>query len=223
MDLARIARGAFYHQCGRDGRRRVHLACATALVAVVSTQLVAAFTRTPYIKPPDLTREWTAMPRSLVNFDILNGVLAAKPVNDQQELIISFALPTEFAYRMLSLVVSLIQDVAHDWRNRSYLEVTNGIRGLQIGATSRYAMSNESLDRIPTISEMFLARFQRAPPGDVFQARDGVAPVITFKASNQTAAVGAAGTVNCLATFLEYDIEQAQRFPIHWPALIYNR
>ncbi len=192
-------------------------------MAVVQTNLTAAFTRTPFITPPDHQREWTAMPRALVNFDLLNGVLAAKPVNDQQELNISIALPATFAYRMLSFVVSVIQDVAHDWRNRSYLEVTNGIRGLQVGATSRYAMSNESLDRIPTLSEMFLSRFQRSPPGDVFQANFGAAPVMSYKASNASAAVGAAGTVNCLATFLEYDIEQAQRYPIHWPMMIYNR
>jgi len=50
-----------------------------------------------------------------------------------------------------------------------------------------------------------------------------VAPTITYKASNPNAAVGAAGTVNCLITWLEYDIEQAERYPLFWPTMVYTR
>jgi len=44
-----------------------------------------------------------------------------------------------------------------------------------------------------------------------------------YVATNSNVDVGAAGTVNFLATFLEFDIEQAQRFPLHWPFMTYAR
>lgn len=191
-------------------------------MAVVLTSLVAAFSRTPFIKIPDLQRELTSMPRSIVNFELTAATLAAKPVNDTQELNVSIVLPVEFAYRLINLSISLVQDVANDWTNRGYLEITNGVRGPQVGSTQRYQAVMDFATRIPTPSEMWIARLSNFPT-DILQAIGGSAPVIVYKAHNATAAVGAAGTVNFLTTFLEYDIEQAQRFPIHWPTLTYNR
>ncbi len=191
-------------------------------MAVVLTSLATAFTRTPFIKPPDLQRELTAMPRSLVNFSLNAATLDAKPVNDQQELIVSIVLPVEFAYRMVSLTMSLIQDVARDWAIVSYLEITNGVRSLEPGTTNRYTLSNAFFSRIPSPVEMFVTSVVSMPT-DILQAARGIGPVITVKCSNSNADVGAAGTVDFLMTFLEFDIEQAQRFPIHWPTMIYTR
>ncbi len=192
-------------------------------MAVVQTTVVPTFSRTPFVKPPDLQREFTAMPRSIVNFAALNGVLDAKPVNDQQELTIPILLPREFAYRWVGLNVNIIQDVAHDWTNTSYVEIVNGVRSLVPGAVQRWSCGHIEVDRIPTLTELSIARFALPQPTDVIQARDGAAPTITYKASNTNAAVGAAGTVDCLFTFLEFDIEQAQRFLLHWPTLTYSR
>lgn len=184
---------------------------------------MANFTRTPFIKPPDLVREFTAMPRAIVNFELTNSVLTAKPVNDQAELIITIQLPVEFAYRWISLNVSVIQDVAFDW-NGSYIEITNGVRGLALGATQRWSTSKQNVDKIPTLNEMWIAFWnEKVMPTDILQARDGNAVVMTYKASNRNVAVGAAGTANCLFSFYEYDIEQAQRFPLHYATQVYSR
>ena len=202
-------------------------------MAIVSDQLVSAFSRTPFVKPPDLAREWTAMPRALVNFEILDGTISAKPLNDTAELLVAIDLPVQFAYRLVSLNCALVQTDngatgAHDWAAFSFLEITNAVRGLQGGNTQQWALTNDFVFDVPggggnDALEMWIARFEHVMPTDILQARDGIAAVIVFKAANQTAAATIAGSVNFLATFLEFDIEQAQRFPVHWPFMTYSR
>ncbi len=195
-------------------------------MAVVLTSLSATLTRTVFIKPPDMVRQLTSLPRAIVNFNILNGTIDAKPVNDQQELIVGMTLPSEFAYRMLDMTVSLIQDVANDWSPRAYFELTNSIRNLEVGATERHVVIIEDLIRIPTPVEMWIARVPawHALPRYIIQARTQTAtPVITFKATNQNAAVGAAGTINFFVSYFEYDLEQVEMFPVHSPLLVFDR
>ena len=165
------------------------------------------------------------MPRALVNFTLpFNQAISAKPLNDQQEILVAIDLPVEFAYRMTAMNVAVVQDKAHSYRDRTYLEVTNAIRGLPGGNTQQWPLTNEEFDRIPTAVQAFAARFEyHAMPTDILQASSGLGAVITYKASNQTSAAAGAGTMNFLATFLEYDIEQAQRFPVHWPFMTYTR
>lgn len=191
-------------------------------MAVVLTSLSAAFTRTPFIKIPDLQRELTAMPRSIINFQITNGTLDAKPINDQQELNISVVLPTEFAYRLVALNGFLVQSRAHVWRDRAYLEITNGPRGLALGATQEWPAQLERVNKIPTFVTANCFRLLDIPT-DILQSDKSVAPTIVFKASNVDTVAAGAGTVSFLVTFLEYDIEQAQRFMLHWPVLTYSR
>lgn len=194
-------------------------------MAVVQTSTTTNFSRTPFLKPPDAVRAQTAMPRALVNFALLSSTVAAKPLNDQHELILSINLPREFAYRMVDLTVTLFQDTADDWVANGYLEVTNGIRGLQAGSTERHSVIlDQGLKRVPTAIEMWIAvSVPSRLPTYIIQAQDGIAPVMTFKAANRTAAASAAGALDCLFTFLEYDIEQAQLFPVHWPSMVYTR
>ncbi len=173
-----------------------------------------------------MVREFTAMPRAIVNFDLLDGVISAKPVDDQQELIISMTLDPAFAYRFLELTVALTQNVAQNWQRFGYLELTNAIRNLVAGATQRHLIQNEVLTQVPQGGNQWITHHQ-APgnmPRYVVQATaQQSAPVITFKATDQAAAVATAGVVKFHCAWMEFDIEQAERFPIHWPALTYPR
>ncbi len=165
------------------------------------------------------------MPRSVTHHVVNLETLSAKPVNDQQDLLISIVMPVQFTYRMIQMNVTVTQDVADAWTsNGAYLEMINAMRGLPSGFLQRWSAVLDSRVAIPTAAGSWIARFdQAAMPTEVIQARDGAAPTITFKATNQSAAAGAAGVVNASFTFLEYDIEQAQRFSLHWPQLVYNR
>lgn len=200
-------------------------------MAVVLVSLTATLSRTVFVKPPDELRQYTAIPRAIVNFNILNGVIDAKPLNDTEELIIGIGLDGNFAYRWVDLNFSLIQDAANDWLNRAYIEVTNGIRNLEASATQRHVVTLDDLTRIPVPTEMVAARapagqsvsdlpryvIQTNPPGSTSS------PVITFKATNNTAAAALAGTCNFFASFYEYDIEQAEAFVLNNPQTVFIR
>ncbi len=195
-------------------------------MAVVLDSITATLSRTPFIKPPDNIREWTAMPRAIVNYDILNGVISAKPLNDDQELIISMVLDPTFAYRFLELAVSLVQNEANNWQRFGYLELTNAIRNIQLGATQRHLVPNQILSRVPAGGNMWISipdNFSSLPRYVVQAVSGSATPVTTFKATNQADPAGTAGTVNFHCAWMEFDIEQAERFPIHWPALVYSR
>ena len=194
-------------------------------MAVVLDSLTATFSRTVFTKPPDLQRMFTPLPRSLVSFSILNGVISAKPLDDTAELVVGMSLPGTFAYRMVELSASMIQDTARDWNGLTFLEVTNAIRNLEGGATQRHAYLRSNGTHTPTPTEMWIlggSDGKPDPPGYIFQ-RNTADPVVTFKANNDTAAASAAGTFNIHAAFLEYEIEQAEAFFLHYPVLTLER
>lgn len=199
-------------------------------MAVVLDSLSGEFSRTTFVKPPDTVRGLTSMPRAIVTFSILNGVISIKPLNDTQELIISVTLPGNLAYRFLDLAWSLIQDEANSWRTVAYMELTNAIRGLEVGATQRHPIVINDTTRIPTPVEMWMADSRSSQPAGlpryVIQTNprgSPGSPVITFKAMNDTAAAAVAGTTNFYCSFMEFEIEQAELYPLHWPSLTYER
>ncbi len=197
-------------------------------MAVVQTQLVATLSRTVFVKPPDGVRQFTSIPRAIVNFNILNGVIDAKPVNDQQELLVSFTLDPTFAYKMADVSISLVQDVADSWDPRCYFEFTNTIRNLEIGATQRYPLILEDTIRTPGTDEMWLVRVSAAHnlPRNVFQKptdSSGAEPVTVLRATNQSAPAAAAGTFNFYVSFFEFEIEQAEYYALHSPIQVYQR
>ncbi len=197
-------------------------------MAVVLTSLGATASRTTFIKPPDSVRGLTSMPRAMLNFAIVAGVLDAKPVNDTAELIIGVTLDANLAYRFVEMSWSVTQDTANDWRGVAYMEVLNGIRSLEALAVQRHPIIVADVTRIPQAGEMWVASFRDTldSPRYIFQTNprgSPAAPVVTFKAANDTAAPGAAGTVDFHCSFMEFDIEQVELYPSFWPQLAYSR
>lgn len=193
-------------------------------MAVVSVNLTANLRRTVFTKPADAVRQYTAIPRAIVNFFLNATAVAAKPVNDQEELLVRCTLDPTFAYRLVDMSVSLIQDVAHDWSNRAWIEVAAGIRKLPTSQVNRSAVVLDSVFDNSS-SEMWIAaadKEARRLPTYVIQGVGGTL-LFDFKASNQTAAAGAAGTIDAFFTFFEYEIEQAEYYALHSPVLTYSR
>ncbi len=195
-------------------------------MAVVLDSLGTTLRRTVFVKPPDLVRQVTAIPRAILTFHLTGGVISAKPLNDTAELIISLDLDANFAYRWIDLFWDLTQDAAFDWNARSYIEITNGIRNLPSGFTLRHPVVNDDITVVPGPSERIMARTGVDPViRYIIQTTvaSGFAPIITFKASNETAAAALAGTTDFYASFYEYDIEQVETFPIHYAQLVLDR
>ncbi len=194
-------------------------------MAIVVDQFSAEFSRTPFTKLPDTLRNQTNSPRAMVNFVVTQGVLSAKPLDDEQTLAVSVILPLEFAYRAMDVNMVIAQDVASSWNARPFLEVTNAIRGTAVGTTQFWPMILEAGQTGQASGSVEMLRPNiRGLPQHLFQSiTPGVAPAITMKAANTQAAAGAAGTLQFLLTFLEYEIEQSWNANMFWPTQVYTR
>lgn len=190
-------------------------------MAIVLTGFTAEFTRVPFIKPPDLQRMYTAIPRALVEFTVNDGVVPLKPVNDQQNVQIAVGLPESFAYRMNDMVVSIRQDKADDWDDGAQLQVTNALRGQPLGQVNRHLMNGTLTVTFATITNEKLWSLDRVPTYIMQTNRPLVTPVVDFRFTNINATAAAAGVINFFATFYEYDIEQVEMFPPLVPTLTY--
>jgi len=195
-------------------------------MAVVLMSLAAVRTRQVFIKPPDSLREFTSMPRALVQFHLDEAVIDLKGATDQEELVVAMDLDQEFAYRLVDFNASLTQDTANDWTATCYLELSSAHRATPAALGNRHPLTMNDTTRVPQGGEMWIARplDRHAMPTYIIQSSAPASPtVITFKATNQNTAAAAAGTFSMYAAFLEFDLEQVQRFPVHWPQPIYDR
>ncbi len=196
-------------------------------MALVTTSITAVFSRTVFNKMPDWQRNQTSQPRALVQFHIDTVALDAKPINDDQLLIVSVNLPFQFAYRLVDLNLVIIQDVATSWTDVPFIEATNGIRGLPLGNDQRWPLTlqDSTLTGVPGGAFNMTVSAAHSPlPQVLFQSiAAGVSPVITVKATNQNTPAGAAGTVDFYMSFLEFEIEQAWNASMFWPLSILNR
>jgi len=190
-------------------------------MAVVLTAFTGQFKRVPYIKPPDLQRMQTAIPRALLAFT-LSASIPAKPVNDQQNVQVAVQLPTTFAYRMVSAICTIKQDVADDWDTAGSLRVTNGMRGqAATGQSNEHAIGSQLGSAFATSAPERYYRLDPQPTYIIQSIAVNAAPVVDFRFTNIAAAVGAAGNILFFCQLYEYDIEQVQRFPPLVPVLTY--
>ncbi len=196
-------------------------------MALVNDSFVPTITRTVFLKPRDMVRELTPFPRALLNFSVSGGTVSAKPLNDNYRADVAIILPFQFAYRLLELTQTINQDTANDYSSIPYLAVLNGIRRIPQGTTVRFPFNLvDSFQAGDPTVELNLVRPMDGnvrPSGILQSIVSRVSPTITFHTFNQAAAAAVAGTLDFFASFLEYDLEQVERFPVHYPVLAFSR
>jgi len=193
-------------------------------MAIVLAGLTSTFTRVPFVKPPDLQRMYTSLPRARVDATITNGTVPAKPLNDQINLQVAVDLPTTFAYRLISMVAAIRIDEGQDWDSVGQLQITNGMRGQALGQVNRHPILSERTLSFSVITpeQLYFMSPDKGLPTYIIQSlRTNVAPVVDFRFSNQNTEDSAAGVINFFASFFEYDIEQVQMYPPLVPTLTY--
>ncbi len=191
-------------------------------MALVTDNKTADIAYTPYQRPPDSIALRTAIPRGLKSFVVRGAVLAAKPVNDTELLVISWTLPGGFGYVLNELHLNIVVDVADDWNNRGHLRM------------SQTSIANRDFDyRIPIDFLSFSqngtttgVRSSKVQSGTLTRVpivprSTGSTAQLSF--TNTNAAVGAAGTVDAVISFFEYDLEQIAWFPAHIAAAVITR
>ncbi len=143
-----------------------------------------------------------------------SAVLALKPVNDTELLDVIVTLPSGFGYVINELNVNITQDRAASFEAEGVLIITDSSR------------QNQDFDyRIPIPFINFSnqgtnlqARATRVPAGSLTRVPiipGAAATTLRLRFSNLDATVAAAGVVNALMSFWEFDLQQLQYFPAH--------
>ncbi len=198
-------------------------------MALVNDSFVPTITRTVFLKPRDMVRELTPIPRALLNFSVAAAAVTLKAMNDTYRADVSIVLPFQFAYRLMELTQTINQDIANDYASVPFLAVLNGIRRIPQGTTVRFPWNLVDTFQVGAADPPVEANMIRPmdgsvrPTGILQSIVPRVSPTINFHTFNINTAAAAAGTLDFFASFLEYDLEQVERYPVHYPILTYDR
>jgi len=175
-----------------------------ALVSDIHTPDIAY---TPYQRPPDAAAIRTPIPRGLKSFVVRGAVLAAKPVNDDLLLTVNWTLPGGFGYILNELHLNIVVDRAIDYREWGILRVSSVSTALT-GFDYRYPIFTEAMSNAAGANNVRgtyvrAGTLMRTP---IVPGQAGSTASLSF--ANQVDTVQAAGTVDALISFWEYDLEQ---------------
>jgi len=190
---------------------------ATVLVAVP-----LAFKRVPFLKPPDMQRMLTPLPRALVTLTAEDAVVDAKPTDDDLNLQFSFTPPLEFAYRLIDSSVEVHGGGTGSYNDGGELQITGAMRGHSVSLTTRHELRSLGDGLIFVTTAQKFWRLTATPSFIIQSVQAGITPIMDWRVVNGNATATLAATANFLATFYEYDIEQVQMFPPLIPSLTYN-
>lgn len=192
-------------------------------MAIVDTIPTLLITRQPIERPPQSDTMWGAIPRAFVHFRLDGATLDAKPVNDDQHLRISGVLAPGFAYQFMQIGMTLEQDVAASWLNRAIMRLVNWTPSAGHGAHMVFTLedgfefADASAVSAVTVLRGLASRGAFPIGHQIIFNPGGGAISFSLLAVNETDPAGAAGTIDFLASFLEYDLTQATRFGIQSP------
>ncbi len=192
---------------------------ADSAVAVVTDNLAFESSYQALERPPDAVSDYSPIPRGIRRFFISSAV-SAKPVNDTIDLFVTATLPENFAYIITRLNVLLVVDTVLAWEGQITLRMSNHIPGQEVGTTETLCVGFSFQDLQST--GPFRALFENSgaflqPFTSPMWATHGGSVTFRMHMGNIAAAVGAAGTIIAHAEFLEYDLNQAQRYWINTP------
>ncbi len=193
--------------------------CPTALVSDTHTAEVAY---TPYARPSDAASLRTAIPRGLSSFVVRNAVLALKPVNDTELLSVSVTLPQGFGWVLNEVHLQIIQDQAGAFEDELALVIANSSRA-NVDFSYHIPIPFVNYSNNGTNLQ---ARASRVPAGILPRTPivpAGIATLVQLRASNLSATVASAGTVDALLSFWMFDLQQLQYFPAHVAEAVVTR
>ncbi len=191
-------------------------------MALVSDTHTAIERYTPYQRPRERAVLRTAIPRGMKQFVVANGTLAAKPVNDTELLSIAMTLPSGFGYVLAEVHFNINVDTADDWN--AYAEfIIAGPTAALSGVDYRLPLEMVNTGNGGVLLDVRTAKIEagvlsRIP---IIPAQAGVFTQIRY--ANLAAAVQAAGTVDAVVSFWEYDLEQISYYPAHSALSVFSR
>ncbi len=189
-------------------------------MATVAQNVTPLITYTPFEGMSEPQRLQNAVPRGMVRF-FSNDALAAKPVDDDIVLNITGSLPPNFAYVISNLNFQIAVDRVADWDANCNFRIFNGLPNALPGneqwATfgfSSFVLSSLTNRRVLNFSTGSIREWF---PNPIWRTQGAAGISFTLLAGNDVATVQAAGTMFFTASFYQYDLTQAVRFPLNFP------
>ena len=198
-------------------------------MAIVDTIPTLTITRQPFERPPQQDTIWTNIPRGFLHFALDGATLDAKPINDDQHLRISGVLPPGFAYQFVQIGMSIQQDVAASWGARPIMRFVNWVPNTVHGAHLVFVLEDcfefpDAGAALPVTVMRGLGEAGSHPMAHQLIFQPGRAALsFSLLAVNESDPAGAVGTVDFLASFLEFDLTQATRFGVQTPTPVMLR
>lgn len=191
-------------------------------MAVVTQALTPRNNYSPFEGMSEAQRLVTAVPRGLVRFDSNSAGLTAKPVNDSYDLTITCQLPNGFAYVISAVSFDIAVDTASDFDNFCTISIFNGISNGQISNQQRgsfgMSLNPQTVAADPRrVMHYQLGGLHDSWPGPIVRTQAAVAHSMLLTYHNSAAAVQAAGAISFHASFYQYELNQAVRFPMNFP------
>ena len=191
-------------------------------MAVVTTTIVMTTTYRPFERPPDQVSLWTSIPRGLRGFVVEAGVLDAKPINDDQQLILTGILPSNFAFIFAEIGLWILVDVAAAWDSEYTLILQDFYQG-RADVIQQWNFDFASSNLQSTARGAGHTAIQQVPKQPMWNPRDTPGIDINISTFNGADPAGAAGTVWAYINFWEFDLEQAQKYAINAPSPVHMR
>lgn len=191
-------------------------------MAIVTTTVTLTNAWQPYERPPQQIAQATWIPRGLRTFDTYLATLDAKPINDDQTLIVTTGnLSLNFGYRLAHIYLDFDQDVAFSWNPRGVLDVLNGIPSVAGTTIQRYSLALEDTVRPDDHTERAVMRplitdlnVDSLPMWRAFITA-GTTQSVSMRFTNSADPAGAAGEVTAGIHLWEYEIEALHRYPVN--------
>ncbi len=149
-------------------------------------------------------------------------VLALKPINDTLLLTVSWTLPPNFGYILNEMYLNIIVDKAFEWRDTGQYrlsQASSATAGASYRVPIEFALASNAA--AGTTLRMTRIRAGELPRTPIVTQQVGTTAVMAF--TNENANAEAAGTVDAIISYWEYDLEQLQNYPPHSAANVVTR
>jgi len=158
----------------------------------------------------------------LKTFLVPTEVLALKGAADTILLTVAWTLPPNFAYVLNEMYLNIIVDKAFEWRDTGQYrlsQASSATAGASYRVPIEFALASNSATG--TTLRMTRIRSGELPRTPIVTQVGGTTAVMAF--TNENANAQAAGTVDAIISYWEYDLEQVQYYPIHSAANVLGR
>lgn len=197
-------------------------------MALVTQSVTPVRSYSPFEGMSEARRLQSAVPRGMVRF-FSDAASSAVPVNDDYSLQFTCSLPPNFAYIISACSFQIVVDVAAEFydqiRLRMFNTLPNGVPGNEQVGLAKLGDFDPTSAISPNARVMTLSTgtLREMFPQPLVRTPGAVGMSFLLNVANGGNTVQSAGTMFFNASFYQYELNQAVRFPLNYPTPVAMR